>query len=358
MRGWNFSAGPAAIPQEVIKEVQEELLEYNSSGASIIEIGHRTDIYSQVAEESKNDLIEILKIPNSHEVLFLQGGATHQFSMIPLNFRNMGNNADYVVSGTWSKKAADEASKLIDVNISASSENMSFSVFPKCSDWDISKHSSYVHYCPNETIQGIAMHEIPKIDKPLMADMTSVILSQPLDVSKFDLIYAGAQKNIGPAGLTIVIISKELMEKGDSSLPKILRYSEHSKANSMLNTPPTFSWYFAGKVFKWIKRSGGLDHFEALNKKKAEKLYDFIDSSDFYVNNLQKSQRSIMNVTFNLKNDDLNSSFLEESEANSLLNLKGHALVGGMRASIYNAMPEEGVTQLIQFMSEFESKYG
>ena len=300
MRGWNFSAGPAAIPQEVIKEVQEELLEYNSSGASIIEIGHRTDIYSQVAEESKNDLIEILKIPNSHEVLFLQGG----------------------------------------------------------SDWDISKHSSYVHYCPNETIQGIAMHEIPKIDKPLMADMTSVILSQPLDVSKFDLIYAGAQKNIGPAGLTIVVIAKELMEKGDSSLPKILRYSEHSKANSMLNTPPTFSWYFAGKVFKWIKRSGGLDHFEALNKKKAEKLYDFIDSSDFYVNNLQKSQRSIMNVTFNLKNDDLNSSFLEESEANSLLNLKGHALVGGMRASIYNAMPEEGVTQLIQFMSEFESKYG
>mgnify|MGYP005673874177 FL=1 len=358
MRGWNFSAGPAAIPEEVIQEVKNELLEFKDSGTSIIEVSHRTDLYSELAFESKQDLIEILDIPESHEVLFLQGGATHQFSMIPLNFKNLEGNADYVVSGTWSKKAAVEAEKLINVNVIASSEGSNFSNFPQCEEWKFSNDSAYVHFCPNETMQGIAMHEAPKFNKHIVADMTSVILSEPLDVNNYSLIYAGAQKNIGPAGLAVVIISKDFMNQANKDLPKILQYAEHSKADSMLNTPPIFSWYVAGKVFKWIKRSGGLEHFQKLNRKKAEVLYEFLDSSDFYLNKINKNQRSVMNITFNLANEQLNETFLKESKSKNLLNLKGHALVGGMRASIYNAMPLEGVEQLVQFMKEFESEYG
>jgi len=358
MRKWNFCAGPAALPEDVLKEVKSELLEFNNSGSSIMEMSHRSEIYTSVALEAKKDLIEILNIPKNYDVLFLQGGATHQFSMIPYNFGHNTKEADYVLSGSWSKKAILEASNIIKVNTIASSEGKNYSYAPHFKDWKLSEKAAYVHYCPNETIQGVAIHETPIVDKPLISDASSIILSEPLDVSKFSLIYAGAQKNIGPAGLTIVIIDREFMEYGDQNIPNILKYCEHSISGSMLNTPPTFAWYMAGKVFKWIKKSGGLNYFSEQNNKKANALYKYIDKSSFYSNNIDKNNRSIMNVTFFLANNDLDKLFLSNAEENGLLNLKGHRSVGGMRASIYNAMPFDGVKDLIQFMDDFESKYG
>ena len=358
MRKWNFCAGPAVLPEDVLKEVKSEFLEFNNSGTSIMEMSHRSEIYTSVAIEAKKDLIEILNIPKNYDVLFLQGGATHQFSMVPYNFGHNTKEADYVLSGSWSKKAISEASKIIKVNTIASSEGKNFTYAPDPNDWKVSEKSAYLHFCPNETIQGVAIHEPPIIDKPLISDASSVILSEPLDVSKFSLIYAGAQKNIGPSGLTIVIIDREFMEYGDQNIPNILKYSEHSNSDSMLNTPPTFAWYMAGKVFKWIKDSGGLDYFSIQNNKKANALYKFIDESSFYSNNIDIKNRSIMNITFFLANDDLDKTFLLNAEENGLLNLKGHRSVGGMRASIYNAMPFEGVEELIKFMDYFESKYG
>jgi phosphoserine aminotransferase len=262
------------------------------------------------------------------------------------------------VSGSWSKKAVSEALKVTSINTIASSEDSGFTSVPSPDSWAISKNSSYIHYCPNETIQGVAIHSPPITDKTLVADMSSVILSEPIDVSKFSLIYAGAQKNIGPAGLTMVIIEKELMKMENEALPNILRYSKHSESDSMLNTPPTFSWYMAGKVFKWVKKSGGLDYFQEQNHKKASSLYTFIDSSSFYTNPVSVENRSIMNIPFILADNNLDTKFLEEAEQAGLLNLKGHRSVGGMRASIYNAMPIEGVNQLIDFMKVFEAKYG
>ena len=358
MRKWNFCAGPAVISEEVLIEVKDELLEWGDSGMSIMEMSHRSAIYDKVAKDAKNDFIDLLKIPETHDVLFLQGGATYQFAMIPMNFGSINKKADYVLSGTWSKKAISEASKLINVNTIASSEDSNFSYAPNPLDWKVSDDASYVHYCPNETIQGVAIHKIPEIKKPLIADMSSVILSEPLDVSKYSLIYAGAQKNIGPAGLTMVIVDKNYMEEEDNTLPNILRYSKHSQAGSMLNTPPTFAWYMAGKVFKWIRKSGGLNFFKEQNHKKASSLYDYIDSSSFYSNPVNVENRSIMNIPFILADKSLDTLFLEEAEKNGLLNLKGHRSVGGMRASIYNAMPLEGVNQLIDFMKVFEAKYG
>ena len=358
MRKWNFCAGPAVLPEDVLKEAKSELLEFNNSGTSIMEMSHRSEIYTSVALEAKKDLIEILNIPKNYDVLFLQGGATHQFSMVPYNFGHNTKEADYVLSGSWSKKAISEASKIIKVNTIASSEGKNFTYAPDPNDWKVSEKSAYLHFCPNETIQGVAIHEPPIIDKPLISDASSVILSEPLDVSKFSLIYAGAQKNIGPSGLTIVIIDREFMEYGDQNIPNILKYSEHSNSDSMLNTPPTFAWYLAGKVFQWIKDSGGLDYFSIQNHKKANALYKFIDESSFYSNNIDLKNRSIMNITFFLANNDLDKTFLLNAEENGLLNLKGHRSVGGMRASIYNAMPFEGVEELIKFMDYFESKYG
>ena len=358
MRQWNFCAGPASISEEVILEVKSELPEYGTAGASIMEISHRSDVFMEVAYEAKKDLIEILNIPDDYDVLFLQGGATYQFSMIPMNYKHLSGTADYITTGTWTKKAFNEGSKIMNVKNIFSSEEDKFSHAPNIENLSLSKDAAYVHYCPNETIQGNAIHEVPKINKPLVADMSSVILSEPLEVDNFSLIYAGAQKNIGPAGLTIVIIKKEFMEHGNSNLPNLFRYSEHAKSDSMLNTPPTFSWYVAGKVFKWIKKSGGLDFFKEQNKLKASNLYNFIDKSDFYSNPVKLENRSIMNVPFMLNDDALDSIFLSESEENGLLNLKGHRSVGGMRASIYNAMPLEGVNELIKFMDYFESKHG
>jgi phosphoserine aminotransferase len=278
--------------------------------------------------------------------------------MIPMNFKNLTGSADYITTGSWTKKALIEGSKIMDIKEIYSSEKDSFSCAPDIENLELSENAAYVHYCPNETIEGNAIHEVPKIKKPLVADMSSVILSEPIEIGNFSLIYAGAQKNIGPAGLTIVIIKKEFMEQCNSNLPNLFRYSEHAKSDSMLNTPPTFSWYVAGKVFKWIKKSGGLDFFKEQNKMKASNLYDFIDKSDFYSNPVKPANRSTMNVPFILKDSALDAAFLNESEENGLLNLKGHRSVGGMRASIYNAMPLEGVNELIKFMDYFESKHG
>ena len=358
MRKWNFCAGPAVISEEVLEEVKSELLEYNNSGTSIMEVSHRSRLYSSVAAEAKQDLIDILNIPKNYDVLFLQGGATHQFSMVPYNFGNSSGEADYILSGSWSKKAISEASKIIKVNTIASSEAKNYSYAPDPKTWKISEKSAYVHYCPNETIQGVAIHEAPNVNKPIISDASSVILSEPLDVSKFSLIYAGAQKNIGPAGLTIVIIDRDFMELGNQKIPNILKYSEHSIAESMLNTPPTFAWYMAGKVFKWLKSEGGLEVICKKNHFKANTLYQYIDESNFFSNPVAIENRSIMNIPFILADNNLDSLFIEQAEQNGLLNLKGHRSLGGMRASIYNAMPIEGVHDLIEFMKDFEKKNG
>ena len=358
MRVRNFCAGPAAIPEPVLEEVRSELLEWGNAGMSIMEMSHRSSIFDEVASNAKQDFIELLNIPDEYDVLFLQGGATHQFSMIPLNFSSQEDSADYLVTGAWSKKAIVEGQKYSKINIVASSEADNFTHAPDSKLWNLDSNAKYFHYAPNETIQGVAIHQPPDIDAPIVADMSSVILSEPIDVSKFGLIYAGAQKNIGPAGLTIVIIQKEMFEKENSSNSNILRYSQHSKNNSMLNTPPTFAWYMAGKVFKWLKSEGGLEVICKKNHFKAKTLYQYIDESDFFSNPVAVENRSIMNIPFILDDNNLDSLFIEQAEQNGLLNLKGHRSLGGMRASIYNAMPIEGVHDLIEFMKDFEKKNG
>ena len=358
MRVRNFCAGPAAIPEPVLEEVRSELLEWGNAGMSIMEMSHRSSIFDEVASNAKQDFIELLNIPDEYDVLFLQGGATHQFSMVPLNFSSQEDSADYLVTGAWSKKAIVEGQKYSKINIVASSEADNFTHAPDSKLWNLDSNAKYFHYAPNETIQGVAIHQPPDIDVPIVADMSSVILSEPIDVSKFGLIYAGAQKNIGPAGLTIVIIQKEMFEKENSSNSNILRYSQHSKNNSMLNTPPTFAWYMAGKVFKWLKSEGGLEVICKKNYFKANTLYQYIDESDFFSNPVSIENRSIMNIPFILADNNLDSLFIEQAEQNGLLNLKGHRSLGGMRASIYNAMPIEGVHDLIEFMKDFEKMNG
>ena len=358
MRVRNFCAGPAVIPEAVLAEVKSELLEWGSSGMSIMEMSHRSSIFDDVAMTAKKDFIDLLNISDDYDVLFLQGGATHQFSMIPMNFSSKDDSADYLLSGTWSKKAISEASKYSSINVIASSEEDNFTYAPKKESWNLDTNTKYVHYVPNETIQGVAIHNPLEVNSPLVADMSSVILSEPIDVSKFSIIYAGAQKNIGPAGLTIVIIHKEMFEKENTNISNIFRYSKHAENNSMLNTPPTFSWYMAGKVFKWLKKEGGLEAIKIKNHLKAETLYRFIDNSSFFSNPVRIDNRSIMNVPFILDNKDLDSVFLKQAEERGLMNLKGHRSLGGMRASIYNAMPIEGVHDLIEFMKEFEAKNG
>lgn len=358
MRVRNFCAGPAAIPEPVLEEVRSELLEWGNAGMSIMEMSHRSSIFDEVASNAKQDFIELLNIPDEYDVLFLQGGATHQFSMVPLNFSSQEDSADYLVTGAWSKKAIVEGQKYSKINIVASSEADNFTHAPDSKLWNLDSNAKYFHYAPNETIQGVAIHQPPDIDAPIVADMSSVILSEPIDVSKFSLIYAGAQKNIGPAGLTIVIIQKEMFEKENSSNSNILRYSQHSKNNSMLNTPPTFAWYMAGKVFKWLKSEGGLEVICKKNHFKANTLYQYIDESDFFSNPVAVENRSIMNIPFILADNNLDSLFIEQAEQNGLLNLKGHRSLGGMRASIYNAMPIEGVHDLIEFMKDFEKTNG
>ena len=357
MRKWNFSAGPAAIPEAVLQETQSEILEWQGSGMSVMEMSHRSSDYIDLANKAREDFIDLLKIPSDYKVLFLQGGATLQFSMVPMNFGSH-RVADYVLSGSWSKKAINEASKIIDINIVASSESSNFNNVPDEESWSCSDNASYLHYVANETIQGNALHVPPTTNSPLISDMSSVILSEPIDVSKFSMIYAGAQKNIGPAGLTICIIKNDFLNNASTELPSMLQYSKHADADSMFNTPPTFAWYVAGKVFAWLRDNGGLESMGQINQLKAKNLYDFIDHSNFYSNPVSESNRSIMNVPFLLKNSDLDTEFLHEAENAGLLNLKGHRSVGGMRASIYNATPIEAVDALINFMGDFQSKHG
>ena len=355
-RRYNFGAGPATMPDVVLEEVQQELLDWKGMGLSVMEISHRSPEFIEIADKAESDFRDLLGITDNYAVLFLHGGATLQNAMIPLNLSPEEGTADYVNTGHWAKRSISEAKKFINVNIAASSENKNFTYFPKQSKWSLSKNTAYVHITPNETIGGLRFKDIEDSEVPVVADYSSGILSEVIDISKFSLIYGGAQKNIGPAGLGFAIIKKDLLGKAQSITPTMLNYSEMHEGRSMYNTPPTFAWYVAGKIFKWLKSMGGVSEMEKLNNRKAKKLYSFIDQSDFYENGINKEDRSIMNIPFQLIDEDLNSKFLEESKEAGLLALKGHRSVGGMRASIYNAMPEEGVDALVDFMEKFEKE--
>jgi phosphoserine aminotransferase len=358
-RVFNFSAGPAVLPEEVLRQAASEMTDWRGSGMSVMEMSHRGKEFVSIAEKAEADLREIMNIPNNYKVLFLQGGATSQFAMVPMNLLKGKKTADYINTGQWSKKAISEAKRYCNVNIVATSEANNFKTIPPQSEWKLDPNAAYVHYTPNETIGGVEFHNIPEAGNvPLIADMSSTILSRPVDVSKFGLIYAGAQKNIGPAGLTIVIIREDMIGEPASGAPLMFSYKTHADNGSMYNTPPTYAWYIAGLVFEWLKKKGGLKAMAEINKRKAYKLYTAIDNSDFYNNPVDEKYRSWMNVPFILKSPEFDKPFIEESKKAGLVALKGHRSVGGMRASIYNAMPEEGVDALISFMEEFKKKNG
>ncbi|HID45373.1 MAG TPA: 3-phosphoserine/phosphohydroxythreonine transaminase [Chromatiaceae bacterium] len=354
-RIYNFSAGPATLPEEVLKQAQDELLDWHGAGMSVMEMSHRGKEFMSIAAQAEADLREVMEIPDHYKVLFLQGGASSQFAMVPLNLMGRTGRADYINTGSWSKKAIAEAKRYGEVNVIA--DTAADFRAPAESDLNFSADAAYVHYTPNETIQGVEFPYVPDTgDVPLVADMSSTILSRPIDVSKFGIIYAGAQKNIGPAGLTLVIIREDLIGHAPDSCPAMMDYRIHADADSMYNTPPTFGWYLAGLVFSWLKDNGGLDAMAVINERKAEELYAVIDASDFYANPVDPDCRSWMNVPFTLADPALDGKFLEEAAAKGMKSLKGHRSVGGMRASIYNAMPEEGVQALIEFMRDFEQR--
>lgn len=354
-RKFNFSAGPAGLPDEVLVQAQQELLDWHGKGLSIMEMSHRSKEFVSVAETAEQDLRDLMGISSDYNVLFLQGGATSQFSMIPINLLRGKASADYVNTGIWSKKAIQEASRYCDVSIAGSSEANGNTAVPTQSELKLNPDAAYLHYTPNETIGGLEYDYIPESgDVPLVADLSSTILSRELDVDKFGLIYAGAQKNIGPAGLTVVIVRDELLGNVTSGAPTMFDYKVHADAGSMCNTPPTYGWYLAGLVFQWLKAQGGVAAMEAINQRKQAKLYAAIDGSDFYANPMAEANRSWMNVPFTLADSALDKLFLEQAEEAGLLNLKGHRSVGGMRASIYNAVPEAAVDALISFMQQFE----
>lgn len=357
-RVFNFSAGPAMVPEAVLKKAQAEMLNWQDSGMSVMEMSHRGKEFVSIAEKAEADLREILSIPSNYKVLFLQGGASSQFAMVPLNLLGDKATADYINTGAWSKKAIGEAKRYCTVNIAASTEESNFSRAPTQSELKLDPNAAYVHYTPNETIGGVEFDYIPETgDVPLVADFSSAIISCELDVSKFGIIYAGSQKNIGPAGLAVVIVREDLIGNAGASCPAMFNYKTHLDAESMYNTPPTYTWYFAGLVFNWIKENGGLATMGDINNRKAAKLYAAIDSSDFYTNPVEIRSRSRMNVPFTLPNAELDSVFLAEAKKEGLVTLKGHRSVGGMRASIYNAMPEEGVDALVTFMAKFEKQH-
>ena len=356
-RVYNFSAGPAMLPESVLKQAQDELPNWHGAGASIMEMSHRGKEFVSVAAEAEQDVRDLLKVPDNYKVLFLQGGASTQFATIPMNLLRGKAKADYIWTGAWGKKAIAEAKKYCEVNVAASSQNDNFSSIPGRADWKLDSDSAYVHYTPNETIGGVEFHWVPDVgDVPLVADYSSTILSRPIDVSRFGLIYAGAQKNIGPSGVTLVVVRDDLIGEVLPITPSVYDYAQQAEADSMLNTPPTYSVYIAGLVFKWLKAQGGLSAIGEINERKAGKLYAAIDSSSFYSNPVEKSSRSWMNVPFVLANADLDKEFLSGATAAGLTTLKGHRSVGGMRASIYNAMPESGVDALIDYMSDFEKR--
>ncbi len=358
-RIFNFSAGPAMLPEEVLSRAGDEMLDWRGSGLCVMEMSHRGKEFMSIAAEAERDLRDLLAIPAGYRVLFLQGGATLQFAQIPMNLLAGRHKADYVVSGHWSAKALKEAQAYCDVHVAATSEDKGFRYFPAQKDFKRRSDAAYLHYCSNETIGGVEAHWIPDAGRvPLVADASSHLLSRPLDVSKFGLIYAGAQKNIGPAGLTIVIVREGLIGKPARGTPSVMDYKQQAAADSMLNTPATYGIYIAGLVFKWLKQLGGLAEIEKRNLAKANLLYDFIDASPFYSNPVDKRDRSRMNVPFTLENASLDQEFLKGAEQRGMVQLQGHRAVGGMRASIYNAMPIEGVRQLVAYMKEFEAQRG
>jgi phosphoserine aminotransferase len=357
---YNFSAGPAVLPKPVLEQARSEMLDWNGSGMSVMEMSHRGKEYMGIQAQAEADLRELMGIPVNYKVLFLQGGASQQFAMVPLNLLRGKLSADYVNTGEWSRKAIGEAEKFSYVNVVANSADRKFSYVPHFDTWKLDGDAAYVHYTPNETIGGVEFNWVPDTrGVPLVADMSSNILSRVVDVSKYGLIYAGAQKNIGPAGLTIVIVRDDLVGYAPSGLPTMLNYKTHVDNDSMYNTPPTYGIYMAGLVFQWLKRNGGITAMEKTNMAKAELLYQAIDSSGgFYVCPVNKADRSRMNVPFTLIDTNLDGAFLKQADARGLLQLKGHRSVGGMRASIYNAMPLSGVQALVDFMQEFAKNHG
>ena len=356
-RVYNFSAGPAVLPEEVLKEVADEMMDYNGTGMSVMEMSHRSAAFQEIIDTAEKDLRELMNIPDNYKVLFLQGGASQQFAMIPMNL--MKNKvADYIVTGQWAKKAYQEAQKYGKANKIASSEDKTFSYIPDCSDLPISPDADYVYICENNTIYGTKFKELPNTKgKTLVADVSSCFLSEPVDVSKYGIIYGGVQKNIGPAGMVIVIIREDLItEDVLPGTPTMLRYKIHADADSLYNTPPAYGIYICGKVFKWLKKMGGLEAMKERNEKKAKILYDYLDESKLFKGTVRKEDRSLMNVPFITGNEELDAKFVKEAKEAGFENLKGHRTVGGMRASIYNAMPIEGVEKLVEFMKKFEAE--
>ena len=359
MRAYNFCAGPAALPTAVLEKAQQEMLDWQGKGLSIMEMSHRSNDYVAVAEKAEADLRKLMNIPENYKVLFLQGGASLQFSAIPLNLLGKNNKADYIHTGIWSEKALKEAKRYGDINIIEASTLIDGKhAITEQSTWNLSDHAAYVHYADNETSGGLQFAAVPEVNAPLVCDFSSSILSAPLDVSKFGLIYAGAQKNIGPAGLTIVIIRDDLLDQAKPEIPSILKYGDQAKNGSMVNTPATYAWYLSGLVFEWLLEQGGVDVIYKINQEKAKLLYGYIDASDFYNNPIAITNRSMMNVPFTLADEALEKTFLKEAEQKHLLNLAGHRSVGGMRASIYNAVPLEGVQALVNFMDDFAKRHG
>ena len=356
-RVYNFSAGPAVLPESVLKSAAEEMLDYKGCGMSVMEMSHRSKVFEEIIKTAESDLRELMHIPDNYKVLFLQGGASQQFAMIPMNL--MKNKvADYIVTGQWAKKAYQEAAKYGKVNKIASSEDKTFSYIPDCSDLPISEDADYVYICENNTIYGTKFKELPNTKgKTLVADVSSCFLSEPVDVSKYGIIYGGVQKNIGPAGVVIVIIREDLItEDVLPGTPTMLTYKTHADEDSLYNTPPAYGIYICGKVFQWLKEMGGLEAMKERNERKAKILYDFLDQSKLFKGTVEKKDRSLMNVPFVTGSDELDARFVKEAKAAGLENLKGHRSVGGMRASIYNAMPEEGVQALVDYKKKFEEE--
>ena len=354
---YNFSAGPAVLPKSVMLRAQAEMIDWHDSGMSVMEMSHRGKHYMSIIEKVESDFRSLFNVPKNYKVLFLQGGAIAQNSMVPLNLLN-GKKANYVVSGYWSKRSYQDALPFGDMSIAASSESIGYTKAPDLKEWKIDSSASYIHFCSNETIHGVEYFDLPSVKTiPVVADMSSHILSRPVDISQFGVIYAGAQKNIGPAGLTIVIVRDDLLEVASPLTPSVFNWKTQAENQSMINTPTTYSIYMAGLVFEWLIELGGIAAIEKQNIKKAELLYNFIDSSDFYSNPIDIKNRSRMNVPFRIQNEDLHASFVTGAENLGMIGLKGHRLVGGIRASIYNAMPIEGVQALVDYMKDFEKSH-
>jgi len=356
-RVFNFSPGPAALPESVLLQAQAELLDYRGTGVSVMEMSHRGKEFLEIAEQTETDFRELLDVPKNYRVFFMQGGASLQFSMVPLNLLRGKTTADYLNTGNWSKKAIKEAGRLCKVNVVASSQDSNFAHIPPLDSWNLSDDAAYLHITGNETIGGVEFHEYPRLgDTPLVSDMSSTLMSRPLEVEKFGLIYAGAQKNLGPAGLTIVVVRDELVGHAQEQTPSLLDYQVYADSDSMFNTPPTFAWYLSGLVFKWIKAQGGLVAMAELNARKAGKLYAAINDSNYFTCPVAEENRSWMNIPFTLADSSLDARFLELAKERGLVNLKGHRSVGGMRASIYNAVPEAAVDALVEFLHDFEAQ--